>query len=135
MLREPDLGSGGLSVDTGLYYLYFQDWLIQHLYFNKLFFPKNIGGDAVGPLLPEPEPVPTPPPAQSSRVEVITQERRDTQPGVPHIREWDRGKGEECMGTSAQCHLCAHFIHCRDPGPRVYSAGASTDLSPAHQQQ
>ncbi|KAM6162362.1 LOW QUALITY PROTEIN: coiled-coil domain-containing protein 174 [Erethizon dorsatum] len=48
--------------------------------------------DAVGPLPPEPEPVPTPPPVQGSRVEVITQERRDTWPGVPHIREWDRGK-------------------------------------------
>ncbi|XP_013371002.1 PREDICTED: coiled-coil domain-containing protein 174 [Chinchilla lanigera] len=52
----------------------------------------DIDGDAVGPLPPEPEPVPTPPPAQSSKVEVITQERRDTRPGVPHIREWDRGK-------------------------------------------
>ncbi|KFO27442.1 coiled-coil domain-containing protein 174 isoform X1 [Fukomys damarensis] len=48
--------------------------------------------DAIGPLPSEPEPVPSPPPAQSSRVEVITQERRDTRPGVPYIREWDRGK-------------------------------------------
>ncbi|XP_028628885.1 coiled-coil domain-containing protein 174 isoform X2 [Grammomys surdaster] len=40
-----------------------------------------------------PEPVPAPPPvAQSSKVEVIIQERRDTKPGVPHVREWDRGK-------------------------------------------
>uniref|UniRef100_I3NBG2 Coiled-coil domain containing 174 n=1 Tax=Ictidomys tridecemlineatus TaxID=43179 RepID=I3NBG2_ICTTR len=42
---------------------------------------------------PEPEAGPAPPPAaQSSKVEVIIQERRDTKPGVPHVREWDRGK-------------------------------------------
>lgn len=27
------------------------------------------------------------------RVEVEIQERKDTKPGVPHVREWDRGKG------------------------------------------
>lgn len=27
------------------------------------------------------------------KVEVEIQERRDTKPGVPHVREWDRGKG------------------------------------------
>ncbi|XP_067907540.1 coiled-coil domain-containing protein 174 [Heterodontus francisci] len=27
-----------------------------------------------------------------SKVEVVTQERKDTKPGVPYIREWDRGK-------------------------------------------
>ena len=27
------------------------------------------------------------------KVEVEIQERRDTRPGVPHVREWDRGKG------------------------------------------
>ncbi|XP_078063093.1 coiled-coil domain-containing protein 174, partial [Mustelus asterias] len=27
-----------------------------------------------------------------NKVEVVTQERKDTKPGVPHIREWDRGK-------------------------------------------
>ncbi|XP_048403221.1 coiled-coil domain-containing protein 174 [Stegostoma tigrinum] len=27
-----------------------------------------------------------------NKVEVITQERKDTKPGVPHIREWDKGK-------------------------------------------
>lgn len=64
---------------------------------KKMKTSKEVGaesrdGNAVGPLPPEPEPVPTPPLAQSSRVEVITQERRDTRPGVPHIREWDRGK-------------------------------------------
>lgn len=30
------------------------------------------------------------------KVEVEIQERRDTKPGVPHVREWDRGKGEPC---------------------------------------
>lgn len=55
--------------------------------------------DVVGPLPPEPEAVPTPRTAsQSSKVEVIVQERRDTRPGVPHVREWDRGKGNEAYG-------------------------------------
>lgn len=27
------------------------------------------------------------------KVEVEIQERKDTKPGVPHVREWDRGKG------------------------------------------
>ncbi|CAO2605952.1 Coiled-coil domain-containing protein 174 [Lemmus lemmus] len=41
----------------------------------------------------EPKAVPAPAPvAQNSKVEVIIQERKDTRPGVPHIREWDRGK-------------------------------------------
>lgn len=30
------------------------------------------------------------------KVEVEIQERRDTKPGVPHVREWDRGKGKSC---------------------------------------
>ncbi|XP_007517138.1 coiled-coil domain-containing protein 174 [Erinaceus europaeus] len=51
----------------------------------------NTAGDAIGPLPPEPEAKPAPRPTQS-RVEVLVQERRDTRPGVPHVREWDRGK-------------------------------------------
>ncbi|XP_021493909.1 coiled-coil domain-containing protein 174 isoform X1 [Meriones unguiculatus] len=48
-------------------------------------------GDVTEPS--EPKAVPAPPPvAQNSKVEVIIQERKDTKPGVPHIREWDRGK-------------------------------------------
>uniref|UniRef100_H2L7L1 Coiled-coil domain containing 174 n=1 Tax=Oryzias latipes TaxID=8090 RepID=H2L7L1_ORYLA len=41
-----------------------------------------------------PFPQPDDPPEVSTlkRVEVEIQERRDTKPGVPHIREWDRGK-------------------------------------------
>ncbi|XP_062493233.1 coiled-coil domain-containing protein 174 [Pezoporus occidentalis] len=31
-------------------------------------------------------------PAASRKVEVVIQERRDTKPGVPHVREWDKGK-------------------------------------------
>uniref|UniRef100_A0A8C4MG27 Coiled-coil domain containing 174 n=1 Tax=Equus asinus TaxID=9793 RepID=A0A8C4MG27_EQUAS len=51
------------------------------------------GGGVIGPLPPEPEAVPTPrAAAQSSKVEVIVEERKDTRPGVPHVREWDRGK-------------------------------------------
>uniref|UniRef100_A0A8C5KIU4 Coiled-coil domain containing 174 n=1 Tax=Jaculus jaculus TaxID=51337 RepID=A0A8C5KIU4_JACJA len=54
---------------------------------------KNGDGDIIGPLPLEPKAVPAPPPAaQSSKVEVIIQERKDTKPGVPHVREWDRGK-------------------------------------------
>uniref|UniRef100_A0A2R8M7C7 Coiled-coil domain containing 174 n=1 Tax=Callithrix jacchus TaxID=9483 RepID=A0A2R8M7C7_CALJA len=50
-------------------------------------------GNVIGPLPPEPEAVLTSrPAAQSSKVEVIVQERKDTKPGVPHVREWDRGK-------------------------------------------
>lgn len=37
----------------------------------------------IGPPLPE----------KVAKVEVEIQERKDTQPGIPHIREWDRGKG------------------------------------------
>ncbi|KAF7664288.1 hypothetical protein LDENG_00181240 [Lucifuga dentata] len=42
-------------------------------------------GDPIGP---------SPPPEVSilKKVEVEIQERKDTKPGVPHIREWDRGK-------------------------------------------
>uniref|UniRef100_A0A3P9LU83 Coiled-coil domain containing 174 n=1 Tax=Oryzias latipes TaxID=8090 RepID=A0A3P9LU83_ORYLA len=41
-----------------------------------------------------PFPQPDDPPEVSTlkRVEVEIQERRDTKPGVPHVREWDRGK-------------------------------------------
>ncbi|XP_048212277.1 coiled-coil domain-containing protein 174 [Perognathus longimembris pacificus] len=58
---------------------------------------ENGDGDVIGPLPSEakaaPAPAPAPAPtAQSSKVEVIIQERKDTRPGVPHIREWDRGK-------------------------------------------
>ncbi|XP_063797312.1 coiled-coil domain-containing protein 174 [Pseudophryne corroboree] len=32
------------------------------------------------------------PPEREKKVEVVVQERRDTKPGAPHVREWDRGK-------------------------------------------
>ncbi|XP_062853080.1 coiled-coil domain-containing protein 174 [Trichomycterus rosablanca] len=35
---------------------------------------------------------PPPPAAAVKKVEVEIQERKDTRPGVPHVREWDRGK-------------------------------------------
>uniref|UniRef100_G1SV71 Coiled-coil domain containing 174 n=2 Tax=Oryctolagus cuniculus TaxID=9986 RepID=G1SV71_RABIT len=54
---------------------------------------ENRDGDVTEPLILEPEPgPPTHPATQSSKVEVIVQERKDTKPGVPHVREWDRGK-------------------------------------------
>ncbi|OCT83334.1 hypothetical protein XELAEV_18025873mg [Xenopus laevis] len=44
--------------------------------------------DFIGPELPEAEE----PVGPEKKVEVVVQERRDTKPGVPHVREWDRGK-------------------------------------------
>ncbi|NXA06222.1 CC174 protein, partial [Sapayoa aenigma] len=38
------------------------------------------------------EPEPPRVPAASRKVEVVIQERRDTKPGVPYVREWDKGK-------------------------------------------
>ncbi|XP_072540588.1 coiled-coil domain-containing protein 174 [Salminus brasiliensis] len=35
---------------------------------------------------------PPPPEAAVKKVEVEIQERKDSRPGVPHVREWDRGK-------------------------------------------
>ncbi|CAB1315081.1 unnamed protein product [Coregonus sp. 'balchen'] len=46
--------------------------------------------DLIGPLPPSdgaPEEAPA-----VKKVEVEIQERRDTKPGVPHVREWDKGK-------------------------------------------
>lgn len=48
-------------------------------------------GDVIEPSEPKSVPVPSAM-VQNSKVEVIIQERKDTKPGVPHIREWDRGK-------------------------------------------
>lgn len=41
----------------------------------------------------------SPPPEDSPEISTVKkvvveiQERKDTKPGVPHVREWDRGKG------------------------------------------
>ncbi|NXL84498.1 CC174 protein, partial [Alectura lathami] len=43
--------------------------------------------DVPGPAQAEPEV-----PRASRKVEVVIQERRDTRPGVPYVREWDKGK-------------------------------------------
>ncbi|XP_017271192.1 coiled-coil domain-containing protein 174 [Kryptolebias marmoratus] len=45
--------------------------------------------EMVGPILQSDVP---PEVSILKRVEVEIQERRDTKPGVPHVREWDRGK-------------------------------------------
>ncbi|XP_047929534.2 coiled-coil domain-containing protein 174 isoform X1 [Anser cygnoides] len=46
--------------------------------------------DATGPVQAEQEaPRAT---SASRKVEVVIQERRDTKPGVPYVREWDKGK-------------------------------------------
>ncbi|XP_075997543.1 coiled-coil domain-containing protein 174 [Genypterus blacodes] len=46
-------------------------------------------GDSIAPS-PPPEDLPEV--SMLKRVEVEIQERKDTRPGVPHVREWDRGK-------------------------------------------
>lgn len=43
---------------------------------------------------PPPPPEDCPEVSTVKKVEVEIQERRDTKPGVPHVREWDRGKGK-----------------------------------------
>ncbi|KAH0630194.1 hypothetical protein JD844_012913 [Phrynosoma platyrhinos] len=49
--------------------------------------------DVVEPVPAEPKPVEVPRVSTESRkVEVIIQERKDTKPGVPYVREWDKGK-------------------------------------------
>lgn len=46
------------------------------------------------------------------RVEVEIQERRDTKPGVPHVREWDRGKGKCHTKKKRVTLLCHEYIKC-----------------------
>ncbi|KAM9813469.1 coiled-coil domain-containing protein 174 [Neosynchiropus ocellatus] len=41
---------------------------------------------------PSPPPEDCPEVSILKKVDVVIQERRDTRPGVPHVREWDRGK-------------------------------------------
>lgn len=54
--------------------------------------------------------------AASRKVEVVIQERRDTKPGVPYVREWDKGKGKEtyirkhCL--KAVCTVLLSFLFC-----------------------
>ncbi|KYO24880.1 coiled-coil domain-containing protein 174 isoform X1 [Alligator mississippiensis] len=49
--------------------------------------------EVVGPVPAEPEATMAARVASESRkVEVIIQERKDTKPGVPYVREWDKGK-------------------------------------------
>uniref|UniRef100_A0A8C3A4Y5 Coiled-coil domain containing 174 n=1 Tax=Cyclopterus lumpus TaxID=8103 RepID=A0A8C3A4Y5_CYCLU len=47
-------------------------------------------GEIIGPALP---PEDSPEVSTVKKVVVEIQERKDTKPGVPHVREWDRGKG------------------------------------------
>ncbi|XP_054831207.1 coiled-coil domain-containing protein 174 [Eublepharis macularius] len=55
---------------------------------------ENGEAEVIEPVATEP---PTPsgvarPVAESRKVEVVVQERKDTKPGVPYVREWDKGK-------------------------------------------
>ncbi|XP_042310579.1 coiled-coil domain-containing protein 174 isoform X2 [Sceloporus undulatus] len=54
---------------------------------------KENGEDVVDPVPAEAKPVEVPRVSTESRkVEVVIQERKDTKPGVPYVREWDKGK-------------------------------------------
>lgn len=56
-------------------------------------FVQGEGGE--GQLIgPSPPPEDSPEVSTVKKVEVEIQERKDTRPGVPHVREWDRGKGK-----------------------------------------
>lgn len=54
-------------------------------------------------LGPPPPPEDIPEISLVKRVEVEIQERRDTRPGVPHVREWDRGKGKHLSPFTTIC--------------------------------
>lgn len=77
--------------------------------------------DDIGGVAPLPEDCPEV--STLKKVEVEIQERRDTRPGVPHVREWDKGKGETlkvvkrckilctckscvCIGFDKKHHYC-----------------------------
>lgn len=47
-----------------------------------------------------------PPPSVPAvrKVEVEIQERKDSRPGVPHVREWDRGKGNTVTKIGINIH-------------------------------
>nr|XP_046239841.1 coiled-coil domain-containing protein 174 [Scatophagus argus] len=54
---------------------------------------ENEGDEGEGELIgPSPPPEDLPEISTVKKVEVEIQERKDTKPGVPYIREWDRGK-------------------------------------------
>ncbi|EMP35592.1 Putative protein C3orf19, partial [Chelonia mydas] len=52
----------------------------------------KLENEVIGPLPAEPEASVAPRVAESRKVEVIIQERKDTKAGVPYVREWDKGK-------------------------------------------
>ncbi|XP_074861817.1 coiled-coil domain-containing protein 174 isoform X2 [Carettochelys insculpta] len=76
---------------------------------NKL---ENGEEEVIGPLPAEPEAPVTPRVAESRKVEVIIQERKDTKAGVPYVREWDKGK-EFTFGQWSK--KCAAVRDERDP--------------------
>uniref|UniRef100_A0A8C3A4J9 Coiled-coil domain containing 174 n=1 Tax=Cyclopterus lumpus TaxID=8103 RepID=A0A8C3A4J9_CYCLU len=53
-------------------------------------------GEIIGPALP---PEDSPEVSTVKKVVVEIQERKDTKPGVPHVREWDRGKAPPTLHT------------------------------------
>lgn len=76
--------------------------------------------EAIGPS-PPPEDIPEI--STVKRVEVEIQERRDTRPGVPHVREWDRGKGKpQWLKT------CIHSTFTLLPPPKWLNLPASVEI-------
>lgn len=71
------------------------------------------------------EPEPPRVTAASRKVEVIIQERRDTKPGVPYVREWDKGKGKEMQIQGhcweRACTLPLSFLFCDQSMVRLRS--------------
>lgn len=69
---------------------------VDHMNVNEgLYCIFPLGEEGEGEIIgPSPPPEDFPEISTVRKVEVEIQERRDTKPGVPHVREWDRGKGK-----------------------------------------
>lgn len=83
---------------------------------RKMKNPSEEGEEAAAPAQEAQDEVIGPEPEEPSemekKVEVIIQERKDTQPGAPHVREWDRGK-EFTFGQWSK--VCDDLRNERDP--------------------
>lgn len=69
----------------------------------RSLFSVKIVEEVIEPVPAEPKPAEVPRVSTESRkVEVVIQERKDTKPGVPYVREWDKGKGKNLKSVSAK---------------------------------
>uniref|UniRef100_A0A8C3RYX5 CCDC174 alpha/beta GRSR domain-containing protein n=1 Tax=Chelydra serpentina TaxID=8475 RepID=A0A8C3RYX5_CHESE len=62
--------------------------------------------DVIGPLPAEPEASVAPRVAESRKVEVIIQERKDTKAGVPYVREWDKDERDPEFAPPSNYFVC-----------------------------